>query len=74
MANLSCITGNHKLFMFDQSEFCLACMENLIGKKDAEIAWAKGQFQGIRNYTTDGKVAAACADAESRLEQSLRSE
>ena len=74
MSNVGCIVSKHKLFVFDREEFCLTCLKDLIEKKDAEIAWAKGQFQGIRNYTADGKVAVACADAESRLDQSLRSE
>ena len=36
-----------------------------------ELRWAKGQFQGIRCYTNDGKVAAACAEAEVRIMKTL---
>lgn len=36
-----------------------------------ELEWAIGQFQGIRGYTQDGKIAAACAEAEQRLKKSV---
>ena len=31
------------------------------------LEWASGQFQGIRLYTQDGKIATACADGESKI-------
>lgn len=36
-----------------------------------ELEWAVGQFQGIRAYTQDGKIAVACAEAEERLRKCI---
>ena len=61
-----------KLHILDWAASEIEGLTKQLEQARVTLKFASARFAGIRMYTKDGKIAAACADGETRTKQALK--